>query len=66
MDMAANLRARMAERRVPVGEVARIVGRSRVTVSAWRNGHTAIPLWAAQMLHEEGLLDADVVLGRAA
>jgi hypothetical protein len=66
MDMAANLRARMAERQVPVAVVASLVGRSRITVSAWRNGRTPIPLWAAQKLHEEGLIDADVLLGRAA
>ena len=62
MDMAANLRMRMAERDLRVAEVASIVGRSRITVSKWRNGHP-IPLWAAQKLHAHGLIDADVMLG---
>ena len=62
MDMATDLRGRMAEARLTAADVAAIVGRTRVTVSRWRTGALPIPLDCARMLYANGLLSADSIL----
>lgn len=63
MDMAAELRARMAASQRTVAEVATLVGRTPVQVSRYRMGQTPIPMNVAQALHREGLLSAEALLG---
>lgn len=66
MDMATDLRARMAAKQLTVDEVARMVGRNRPTVSRYRNGHQAIPLEVARVLLANGLLSPESILGPGA
>ena len=66
MDMATELRSRMAARQVSVADVATLVGRTPVQVSRYRTGQTPIPLDVAQKLLSADLLSADSILGRAA
>jgi len=63
MDMATDLRMRMAEQATTTAEVARLVGRNRVTVSRWRSGETMIPIECARVLYREGLLSAASIVG---
>lgn len=66
MDMAADLRSRMAAQQRQVAEVARMIGRTTTTVSRYRSGDQPIPLEVARHLYREGLLSAESLLGDAA
>ncbi|MCW2922274.1 MAG: hypothetical protein JWL76_2148 [Thermoleophilia bacterium] len=63
MDMAADLRARMAARLVTVAEVAGLVGRTPMQVSRYRTGVTPIPLDVAQKLYRAELLSEESLMG---
>lgn len=65
MDMAAELRARMAAKQLRVADVAALVGRTRAQMSRYRTGDAPIPLGVAQRLYHEGLLPAEAILGEA-
>lgn len=66
MDMATDLRSRMAAHRLGVAYVADLLGRSRKQVSAYRTGDAPIPLKVALVLnrHEPKLLSDEAILGR--
>ncbi len=64
MDMAAELRGRMASRRISVADVATMVGRTPVQVSRYRTAQTPIPLDVAQLLYQNDLLPLEALLGR--
>lgn len=63
MDMAADLRSRMAQQQRTVADVARLICRTDTTVSRYRMGHESIPLTIARKLYAEGLLSAESILG---
>lgn len=62
MDMATDLRMRMAQHDVRVAEVAALLGRTVTQVSRYRTGESPIPLAAARVLHAHGLLSAESIL----
>ena len=63
MDMAAELRGRMASQQVTVAAVAEMVGRTPIQVSRYRTGNTTIPLDVAQALYRNDLLPREALLG---
>lgn len=63
MDMATDLRARMAINRKTVAEVATMVGRTTTTVTGYRTGQRPIPLDVAQVLYANDLLSRESLLG---
>lgn len=64
MDMATDLRSRMAVERMGAAEVAALIGRTRTQVSRYRTGEQEIPLDVARVLNRHGLLSDEAILGK--